>query len=61
MSVGGWFGYWCVTTVLLIFSSMYLIALDDHTEGFARWWFRAIACLSAFLVGFGLVMAVTSR
>jgi hypothetical protein len=49
-----------VTTVLLIFSSMYLIALDDHTEGFARWWFRAIACLSAFLVGFGLVMAAVS-
>ena len=58
MSAGGWFGYWCVATVLLVFSSMYLIALDDHTEGFARWWFRAIACLSAFLVGFGLVMAV---
>ena len=60
MSVGGWFGYWCVTTVLLIFSSVYLIALDDRTEGFARWWFRAIACLSAFLVGFGLVMAAVS-
>ena len=58
MSVGGWFGYWCVTTVLLIFSSMYLIALDDHTEGFVRWWFRAIACMSALLVVFGLIVAV---
>ena len=58
MSVGGWFGYWCVTTVLLIFSSVYMIALDDHTEGFSKWWFRAIACLSAFLVGFGLIVAV---
>ena len=58
MSVGGWFGYWCVTTVLLIFSSMYLIALDDHTEGFSKWWFRAVACLSVFAVGFGLFVAV---
>nr|DAW01301.1 MAG TPA: dextransucrase [Caudoviricetes sp.] len=40
---------------------MYLVALDDHTEGFARWWFRGISCLSAFLVGFGLIMAVTGR
>ena len=61
MSVGGWFGYWCVTTVLLIFSSLYLVALDDHTEGFSKWWFRAIACLSAFLVGFGLIVAVRGR
>lgn len=60
MSAGGWFGYWCVTTVLMIFSSMYLVALDDHTEGFSKWWFRAIACLSALLVGFGLIMAVVS-
>ena len=58
MSVGGWFGYWCVTTVLLIFSSVYLIALDDHTEGFTKWWFRFVACLSVFAVGFGLFVAV---
>lgn len=59
MSVGGWFGYWCVTLVLLVFSAGILAAEDDDMKGFARWWFRAVACLSMFLVGFGLVMAVT--
>ena len=61
MSAGGWFGYWCVTTVLLVFSSAYLVAFDDHTEGFSKWWFRFVACLSAFLVGFGLFVAVMGR
>lgn len=58
MSVGGWFGYWCVTLVLLVFSAGFMFAEDGHVKGFAKWWFRAIACLSGFLVGFGLITAV---
>ena len=45
---------------LLVFSAGYMFAEDGHAEGFSKWWFRAIACLSAFLVGFGLIMAVVS-
>lgn len=58
MSVGGWFGYWCVTLVLLMFSAGVMAEEGDLVKGFARWWFRAIACLSMFLVGFGLIKAV---
>ena len=60
MSAGGWFGYWGLTLALLVFSAGYMFAEDGHATGFSKWWFRAIACMSAFLVGFGLVMAVTS-
>lgn len=58
MNAGGWFGYWFLTLTLLVFSSGYMLAEDGHAKGFSKWWFRAIACLSAFLVGFGLVVAV---
>lgn len=58
MSAGGWFGYWCVTIVLLVFSAGLMAAEDRHITGFPRWWFRGVACLSAFLVGFGLITAV---
>ena len=60
MSAGGWFGYWLLTLVLLVFSAGYMFAEDGHAEGFSKWWFRAIACLSVLLVGFGLIMAVVS-
>lgn len=59
MSAAGWFGYWGVTLPLLLFSAGILAAEDGSMKGFVRWWFRAVACLSMFLVGFGLVMAVT--
>lgn len=58
MSVGGWFGYWCVTTVLLVFSAGLMAAEDHFLKGFAKWWFRGVACLAVFLVGFGLITAV---
>jgi hypothetical protein len=61
VSAGGWFGYWGLTLALLVFSAGYMFAEDGHAEGFSKWWFRAIACLSAFLVGFGLIMAVMGR
>lgn len=61
MSVGGWFGYWAVTLVLFVFSAGCLIDEDRDLSLFAKWWFRATACLSVFLVGFGLVMAVMGR
>ena len=61
MSVGGWFGYWFLTMPLLVFSAAFMFTEDRGLTGFAKWWFRAIACLSAFLVGFGLIMAVTGR
>lgn len=40
-------------------SAGYMFAEDHNLTGFSKWWFRAIACLSAFLVGFGLITAVT--
>lgn len=61
MSAGGWFGYWLLTLPLLVFSAGYMFAEDGHATGFSKWWFRVIACMSAFLVGFGLVMAVRGR
>lgn len=61
MSAGGWFGYWFLTLTLLVFSAGYMFAEDHNLTGFSKWWFRAIACLSAFLVGFGLVVVVTGR
>lgn len=61
MSVGGWFGYWLLTLPMLFFSAGYMFIEDGHAEGFSKWWFRFVACLSVFAVGFGLIMAVTGR
>lgn len=58
MSAGGWFGYWLLTLPMLFFSAGYMFAGDGHAEGFSKWWFRAVACLSVFAVGFGLFVAV---
>ena len=58
MSVGGWFAYWFVTVPFLALSAAYLMAEDGHAEGFSKWWFRAVACMSALLVVFGLIVAV---
>jgi hypothetical protein len=61
VSAGGWFGYRAVTLVLFVFSAGYMFAEDGRAEGFSKWWFRATACLSVFLVGFGLVTAVLGQ
>ena len=58
MSAGGWFGYWLLTLPMLFFSAVYMFAEDGHAEGFSKWWFRFVACLSVFAVGFGLFVAV---
>lgn len=58
MSAGGWFGYWLLTLPMFVFSTAYMFAEDGHAEGFSKWWFRAIACLSTLLVVFGLIGAV---
>lgn len=59
MSVGGWFAYWFLTLPLLAASVAYMIAEDGHAEGFSKWWFRALCCLSVVLVGYGAFKAVT--
>lgn len=58
MSAGGWFGYWLLTLPMLFFSAGYMFIEDGHAEGFSKWWFRFVACLSVFAVGFGLFVAV---
>ena len=58
MSAGGWFGYWLLTLPMLFFSAGYMFAEDGHAEGFAKWWFRALCCLSIALVCFGVIGAV---
>ena len=58
MSAGGWFGYWLLTLPMLFFSAGYMFVEDGHAEGFSKWWFRFVACLSVFAVGFGLFVAV---
>lgn len=58
MSAGGWFGYWLLTLPMLFFSAGYMFTEDGHAEGFSKWWFRFVACLSVFAVGFGLFVAV---
>lgn len=58
MSAGGWFGYWLLALPMLFFSAGYMLIEDGHAEGFSKWWFRGIACVSVLLVGFGLIVAV---
>ena len=58
MSAGGWFGYWLLTLPLLVFSAGYMFTEDGHAEGFSKWWFRALCCLSIALVCFGVIGAV---
>ena len=61
MSAGGWFGYWLLTLPMFFFSAGYMFAEDGHAEGFSKWWFRAVACMSVLLVVFGLIVAVMGR
>ena len=58
MSTGGWFGYWLLTLPMLFFSAGYMFVEDGHAEGFSKWWFRVLCCLSLFLVCFGAIRAV---
>ena len=58
MSAGGWFAYWLLTLPMLFFSAGYMFTVDGHAEGFSKWWFRALCCLSIALVCFGVIGAV---
>lgn len=58
MSVGGWFAYWFGTVPFLALSAAYLMAEDGCANGFSKWWFRVLCCLSLFLVCFGAIRAV---
>lgn len=58
MNVGSWFAYWFFAVPLLGFCTAYMFTVDGHEEGFSKWWFRALCCLSIALVCFGVIGAV---